>query len=290
MNSDLNDAQVRTLESLVATSSLFGNNITSAVISFEATAVALVPTKDMPVPSGGALGAAFEFGFIQGIQQSDLQCQYWGRSATDGRSIINVTLSHRFEVDTTDAVKPWTKIPGRRSTITPAQTAKPGVHAFRINAKHSDHPQFVLNRFHFVRGPKDILPRRLLLRSVSCQLDFVTIFALFDKAALKFDSISATHWRVKWNHVVTYQERRDPAGASTFTPTVIGPERDTLPSGGSPSAVDSDARDVIAKAQAGGPLLTPEVLNGRLGSSSGRTVTDEEKNDDFDPSFITSAL
>ena len=289
VNADLNDAQIKTLETLVAASALFGNNITSASILFEATAVAFVAQKDMPVPSAGALTQAFEFGFIQGIQQSDLHCEYWGKSATDGRSILHTTLSNRFEVDTTDTAKPFTKLPGRRATVTQAQPGKPGFHAFRINARHQDHPQFQINRFHFVRGPRDILPRRLLLRSVSCQLDFVTIFSLLDKTTAKFSAISATRWRVKWNHIVTYKERFNPGGASDFLPTVIGPDRDLLPSGGNPSLVDSDARDVIAKAQAGAPFLTPEVLNARLTASTGRTLTDEDKNDDFDPSFITPA-
>src|SRR5260370_42441788 len=44
-----------------------------------------------------------------------------------------------------------------------------------------DHPQFSADRFRFFRGPRDLLPRQFLLRSVSCQLDLVTIFSLFDK-------------------------------------------------------------------------------------------------------------
>jgi hypothetical protein len=289
VNSELNDAQLRTLETIADGPSLFGNNITSAVIAFDATAVGFIAHKDMPHPSAANLAAAFEFGFIQGVKESDLHCVYWGKSAADGRTIVHVSLSNRFEVDTTTVTKPFTRLPGRRNTITQIPSAKKGFHAFKIHAKHSDHPQFVINRFRLFRSSHDILPRKLLLRSVSGQLVFVTIFALFEKGASKFDSISATHWRVTWNHTVTYQERTNSSGDSEFLPTVSGPDKDLLPSGGSPSDVNQVARDVIAMAQADGPLVTPDVLNARLHSDSGMTVTDEDRNGDFDPSFITPA-
>jgi hypothetical protein len=289
VNTDLTDNQIKSLERIADGPSLFGNNITNAVITFDATATGFVAQKDMPTPSAGNLAGEVEFGFIQGIKQSNLLCEYWGRSAADGRRFLHITLSNRFEVDTTMAAKPFTKLPGNRSTITPVPSTRNGFHAFKINATHADHPQFQVNRFTFFSGPRDILPRKLLLRSVSCQLNFVTIFSLLDKKASKFDAISATHWSVKWKHTVTYQEKTNSQGNSEFLPKVTGPDKDLLPSGGSPASVDQVARDVIAMAQAGGPLMTPDVLNSRLRSGTGVTSTDEDRNDDFDPSFITRA-
>lgn len=290
VNSDLNDDQVKTLEQTIRDKgSLFGNIITSGVITFDATCVALIPQKQMPVPSVDNLGRAFDFGLIQGVKQSDLHLEYWGKSAVDGRTIVHTTLSNRFEVDTTEAVKPFTRVSGRRFSATLVPSKKKGFHAFKVNSRGFDHPQFSADRFRFFRGPRDLLPRQFLLRSVSCQLDLVTIFSLFDKAASKFDSISATHWRVKWAHTVSYKEKVDSEGKSDFRASVTGPERsDLMPHGGSPSDVDQVARDVIAMAQAGTPLMTPEVLNSRLTAGAGITTTNEDTNPDFDSSFITA--
>ena len=287
VNSELNGLQMAALSRVAEGGGLFGNNITSAAIFFDASATAFVSAKEMPVPTPQALEAAFDFGFVQGIKQSDLHLDYWGLSKSDGVVSVHTSLSNREEVDTAETVKPFTKVAANRCKVTTTQSNRPGFHAFRLHAKHSDHPQFIVNRLQNAQGPHDLLSHKMFLRRADCQLDFSTIFCFRDKKSGKFDGISAAEWRIRWKHVATYQEKRATDGSLEYVPTVSGPDRsDLMPSAGNPAAVGARERNILAIAQAGGPFLTPDALNARMRSASGVTKTFAESNADFDPSFV----
>jgi hypothetical protein len=288
VNSDLNDLQMKSLATIAESGGLFGNIVTGDAISFDVSSTAFVSAKQMPVASPQALQAVFDFGIVQSIRQSDLHLEYWGLDAKQGVVVVHTNLSRRDEVDTSDATKPFTRLASNRCKVAVIKSTRPGFHAFRLHAKHGDHPQFIVNRFQSAQGAHDLLARQMLLRSVDCQLDFSTIFCFREKKSGKFEGITSCDWRIRWKHVLSYEEKAVPGGGMEYVPKdAVGPARsDLLPSSGNAANVDQHARDMLAIAQAGGPFLTPDVLNARMRSSTGVTKTESDDNPDFDKSFI----
>jgi hypothetical protein len=144
---------------------------------------------------------------------------------------------------------------------------------------------FLPNR-QFFKGPKDLVAREHLFRSITHRLDFLTTMVAFDKSAKKFIGISTTGWQANWLHVATYTETlASGTGAKTLSSKVTGPSgKAEMPTGGTPSNVNQTVRDILKTAAGPGPFVNPEVIRQRL---SNPVVSQEDVNPDFDSSFFT---
>jgi hypothetical protein len=286
VNSALNAAQIVSLEQVVKVNNAFGNLVSSEVVTFETTATAHVPIKQMPVASVGELLKNFEFGFVQGMKAGDVHVEYWGRSAKEGRTVVHFDMPNQFEVDTATQAQPFTRVPKARSKVTLLPPIRRGFHSFKIVCGGGDHPQVFLPNRQFFKGTKDFVAREHLFRSITHRLDFLTTMVAFDKAAKKFIGISATGWQANWRHVASYTETlASGTGAKTLTSKVTGPSgKAEMPTGGAPSNVDLSVRSILKTAAGPGPFVNPEVIRQRLSKS---IVSQEDVNPDFESSFFS---
>jgi hypothetical protein len=174
-------------------------------------------------------------------------------------------------------MQPWTHAATGRFKVT--NVTKPGASSLRFKAEadFADHPMLMFP--HTIASHTTPALRRFL-RWVTFTIDFRTIFCFRDKSDGSFTPISATAWRVHFDHLVSYTGD----GANRTVDNRVGAPQ--FPRGGSPSDVKQTDRDILAMAKGGSPFSTPAVLNQRLTDAARRTETDETPNADFDSKFF----
>ncbi|MBC8129425.1 MAG: hypothetical protein H7Y08_03775 [Rhizobiaceae bacterium] len=250
-------------------------------INFHASHVVLFPKKDFPALSAPELKTRFDFGFVQGIRQTTLVVQYWGEHRGHGRTILAINGSNGFEVDTTDATKPFTTFAAGRFTATPHLPQKAGFHAFKIGAKFGDGPLWRLR--HTIDSKSNsssaMMSVKHYIRSISTERYFVSIFCGREKSTGDFTAISATEWQVVHRHTIDYTVKPD----GSLARAVSGPAG-SFPKGGNPASIGPVHKQILAMAKAGAPLLTPVVLDNRVNAGD---RSDEDTNPDFVDSFWT---
>lgn len=257
--------------SLATSGSAFNNFLVFPAILFLAESVALVPANE-------ALSFLnrFEFGFIQGIRWGDVHLDYWGSTASQGRTTVHITMPNMFEVDTDAGMSPWTRAAGSRFQVQKLSGAS-GNSRFKVTSDFSDHPMLMFP--HTLNDAATA--RRHLLRLVQFRIQFRTIFCFRDRTNGAITAISSTNWEVKFDHLVSYSS----GGTVRNVNNRVGPP--FFPGGGSPSNIEQVDRDVVAMAKRGSPLHTPAVLRARLHDPNQTTVTDETPNSDFVQSFFS---
>jgi hypothetical protein len=255
----------------------FNSFLVFPALLFHAESVALVP----PTPNAGAAEARFrsnfEFGFVQGARWGDVHLEYWASTAALGRTIVHISMPNTFEVDTETSVQPWTHAATGRFKVTNVTKRGAGSLAFKAEADFGDHPMLVFP--HTIASHTTPALQRFL-RWVTFTIDFRTIFCFRDKSDGSFTPISATEWRVHFDHLVSYTGN----GANRAVNNRVGDPN--FPRGGNPSIVNQTDRDILAMAKRGSPLLTPGLLQQRLTNAALRTETDETPNADFDSKFF----
>jgi hypothetical protein len=254
--------------SLAAGVAAFNNFLVFPAPLFDAEAVALVPRG-----AEARFRGNFEFGFVQGTTFPSVHLEYWGKTREEGRSIVHIQMPLTFEVDTDPITQPWTRVASGRFKVTNLTSTAAGPLRLKVEASFADHPMIVMP--HTIGTP----PQQRFLRWVKYNRDFRTIFAVRDKSTRSFDAISATRWRVPFDHLIRY---------ISGSPTVdnrVGPPN--FPRGGTPSDIQAADRDILRMATSGGPFVTVATLNARLHDPTFRTETDETPNADFDRSFWT---
>ena len=252
---------------------LFNSGLIPPAIRFSASCLVLGKEK------GGALTApqllsGFEFGFVQGIQQTDVVFEYWGQRAGHGRIVIVITMPGTLEVDTDTGITPWSRAAATRFRVEKGPAAPGKSAGLLVSAEFEDHPLF--HAAHTITAGDD--PSRYL-RSITSKRMFRTVFCYRDKGTKKFEAISSTDWKIEHQHLVKYADK---GKTRTVIDKVVG---HFFPRGGSPSNVSLEDRKLMGMAKAGAPLLTPAILADRFGPGSARTITVEEKNSEFDPMF-----
>ncbi len=260
---------------LAAGSAAFNNFLVFPALLFNAEAVALVPRGADAVAAEVRFRNNFEFGFVQGTAFPSLHLEYWGRTREAGRTIVHIDMPLGFEVDTDPLIQPWTRAASRRFKVRNVTTTASVPLRMKVEADFADHPMVVLP--HTIGAP----PNQRFLRWVNFTRDFRTIFALRDKSNGSFSAISATQWRVKFDHLIRYSGN----GANRIVDNRVGPPN--FPRGGTPSNVEARDRNILGMAQAGAPLVTVSTLNTRLHDPARRTETDETPNPGFVPNFWT---
>lgn len=257
--------------SVAAGTPLFGSGLVPNAVMFFASCV--VTGRDKKPLSAAQLSADFEFGFVQGILHTDIHLDYWGQRKSNGRSVLHITMPGTFEVDTDPATQPWTRVASRRFKVeqAPPKSGRPA--GLKVSASFDDHPVYIFRHTVTEGG----VPR--FLRSVSFRRVFRTVFCFRDKTTGDFEAVSSTDWQIKFNHVVSYSNN----GATRSVTDNSG--GNTFPVGGNPANVNADDRSLMKMAKAGSPLHTPATLSARLGPAGPRTITKEDTNNDFDPSF-----
>jgi hypothetical protein len=256
-----------------AGTSKFNSFLVFPALSFHAEAIALVPRVPNAAAAEVQFRRKFEFGFVQGTTLPSVHLEYWGKTRADGRSIVHISMPPTFEVDTDPSTQPWTRTASSRFKVTNVTKHPSGPMRFKIEADFADHPMVMLP--HTIGTPS--LQR--FIRWVRFTRDFRTIFCVLDKPAGSFDAISATQWRVPFDHLVSYTG----GGSNRKVDNRAGSPN--FPRGGSPSDVHGPERDILAMAGRGAPLVTAAVLDARFKDPARRTETDETPNADFDPSF-----
>lgn len=258
---------------LAAGQSAFNNLLVFPALLFHAEAVVLVSQGTNAIAAEVKFRSSFEFGFVQGTSFPSIHLEYWGSTAAAGRTIVHIGMPLGYEVDTDPLTQPWTHIAANRFKATNV-TAKPaGPLRLKIESEFSDHPMVVLK--HTI----GTAPNQRFLRWVKLTRDFRTIFCAREKATNTFLPISATNWRISFDHWVRYTGN----GANRTVDNKVGPPN--FPRGGTPSNIEQTDRDVVAMAQRGAPFVTHATLFTRLTSASNRTETDETPNTAFDTGF-----
>jgi hypothetical protein len=261
--------------SLAAGGGAFSSFLVFPALLFHAEAVALVPKGSNPQAAEARFRSNFEFGFVQGIRLGDVHLEYWGSTAALGRTIVHITLPNTFEVDTEASIQPWTHMAASRFKVTNVTKANSKSLSFKVEADFADHPMLIFP--HTLSNATSSLRR--FLRWLNFTWDFRTIFSFRDKSDGSFTPISATVWRVRFDHLVSYTGN----GSSRSVNNRIGDPG--FPRGGSPSDEKDTDRNILAMAKRGSPFLTPTVLDRRLHDATLRTETDETPNADFDSAF-----
>jgi hypothetical protein len=180
-----------------------------------------------------------------------------------------------FEVDTDPTIQPWTRAAASRFSVTDVTKQGDTNLSFQVAAEFSDHPLVQFPHTLTFNNPF----KQFFLRWVTFTVDFRTIFTFRDKSDGSFNAISATEWRVHFDHLVSYIGN----GANHSVNNRVGAPG--FPSGGNPSIVSQTDRSILAMAKAGSPFHTQAVLSQRLNDPARWTVTDETPNADFDSTF-----
>ena len=252
----------------------FNNVLVPPALLFSAEAIALVP-KGADGQGGARFRRNFEFGFVQGTSWPSVHLEYWGKTKADGRSIVHIDMPATMEVDTDPAIVPWTRVGASRFQVAQVGSPTSDPLRFKVTADFSDHPMLIFP--HTIGTPA----LKRFVRSVSFTRSFRTIFSVLDKSDGSFTAISATEWRIPFDHIVTYTN----GGTTRTVQNKVGAPN--FPRGGSPSVVDRQDRDILAKAKARTPLVTQSLIDARLKSGVSRSETDNTPNDDFDSSFFS---
>lgn len=231
--------------------SVFSSPLVIPGITFDAQAVALIP----PGPAAEArFRAEYEFGFIQATRFPWALIEYWGKSADDGLTMVQCNMPSGFEIDTDPATQPWTHVPQDRFRITRTGTQPGGSVRLKITAGFSDHP--MINFLHTTVTPDGKLH---FLRKVALEREFRTLFVARHIPTDTFTAVSTISWRIKYDHVVTYQEDGARQSVSNYAGAPDSPRK------GSTRIDDTDLR-ILDMAKAGGPFVTQAELARRLRS------------------------
>jgi hypothetical protein len=260
-------------EALARGRGLWDSFMVPPALSFHAECVALVPKGANPQAAETRFRSNFEFGFVQGISRSPIRMEYWGAIRDHGRTFVSIPMPNTFEVDTAPAIQPWTHMAASRFKVTNVTKAGSTSLSFKVEADFTDHPMLFLRNYLY--GANSQLR---YLRWLTFTTDFRTIFSFRDKSDGSFTPISATEWSVRYNHFLSYSGN----GSSHSIDNRIGSPN--FPRGGNPSIVNNTDRNILAMAQAGTPLLTPQVLDQRLNRRSWQE-TEEAPNADFHAAF-----
>ncbi len=269
---------IQQMEQLLATGgSLFSSGLVFPALSFHAECVVLMPKATSAQFPEQQLRGGFDFGFVQGLKTLDVHLEYWGQIAANGRSVLHINMPKVFEVDTDTSIQPFTRAEASRFDIRNVTQAASTFNSLKVSSDFVDHPMYT-----FVHTVQHTLPSSVtvphFIRLVTFRREFRTVFCFRDKKDGAFTPISATEWAISYNHVVSYSQN----GA---TRTVVSSVTQTFPSGGSPSVVNDTDRTILAMAKAGTPLMTPAILQTRLGPGGSRDVTREDSNANFVPTF-----
>lgn len=271
---------VQSMEQVLANGgSLFASGLIFPAISFHAECIVLMPKETSAQFPELQLRNDFDFGFVQGLKTFDVHLEYWGQIQANGRSILHINMPRVFEVDTDTSIQPWTRAASSRFEIRNMTQAASKFNSLRVSSDFVDHPLYT-----FVHTVQHTLPTGVevphFIRAVVFRREFRTIFCFRNKKDGSFTSISSTDWAINYNQTVSYSQN----GAARTPVNKVGL---SFPSGGSPSNVNETDRQIMAMAKAGSPLMTPAVLQTRLGPAGSRNVTRNNTNPDFVSSFWT---
>jgi hypothetical protein len=265
-------------QTIAAGGSLYGRGLVPPAINFDAECVVLTP-KGSPAPEI-ALRNRYDFGFVQGLSSGDVHLEYWGQIAGNGRTIIHISMPNTFEIDTDTPAQPFTVVPGARFDVRSVPVPGSQSSGVKVTAGFSDHPMYSFPRIMGYKLPGDVLVPHYI-RWVRFTREFRTIFCARDKVAGNFIPISATGWTIDYNHTVSHTNN------GLGDPVVVASTSPSFPLRGSPSQVNATDRKIMGMAQAGAPLLTPQVLASRFNPGNSRSVIQEAPNPDFVSSFWT---
>jgi hypothetical protein len=269
---------IQAMEQVLAVGgALFGSGLVFPALSFHAECVVLLAKQTSAQFPEQQLIGGFDFGFVQGLKSHDIDLEYWGQIAANGRSILHISVPGTFEVDTDVVMQPFTHISAGRFEIRNITQAASQFNSLRVSSDFVDHPMYT-----FLHTVQHTLANSLtvphFIRAVSFKREFRTIFCVRDKKDGTFTAISSTDWVIEYNHHVDYSNH-----GATKTPVSTVSLR--FPTGGNPSNINALDRQIMSMAKAGAPLLTPSLLQTRLGPTGTRTATKEDANPDFVPSF-----
>lgn len=254
---------------------LYGRDDLLSALYFKAECVVLMPKRPAPEIQ---LRNEYDFGFVQGMCNSNIRLEYWGKSPSHGRTIMYHTMPNDFEVDTDLVMKPFTRPAATRFNV--QSVTHPGggqLDALKITAGFEDHPLYSFRHTlpHELLG---VLQFERYIRWVFFRREFRTIFCFRDKRTGAFTPISSTGYFIDYNHRVSYSN-----GGTDKSVTAAGAP--VFPVGGSPSYVNATDRRIMQMAQAGRPLCTQADLKARLLDKTFRSETEEDNNRDWEASF-----
>lgn len=267
------------LETAILAGSLFNSGLLPPALLFHAECVALLSKNEEPFQEA-QFRRKFDFGFVQGIKESNVHLEYWGRVKNFGRTILDLAMPNAFEVDTDASTQPWTRIASTRFEIKDITTVGSAGTSLRISSDFDDHPMYLLP--HTIRHLNNGQPN--LLRRITFRREFRTIFTFQDKVQGDFTPISSTDWDVRYDQIVNYTDNGATRSVTDLNAGHI------FPRGGNPANVNATDREIMGIAKRGNPFNTPPVLQARIsGQSAAQVARDKQTddvNDDFDPTFF----
>lgn len=265
-------------QSMLGGAALFNNPVLGSALFFHAECIVFSPKAGAPQFPEIDLQNRFDFGFVQGIRDSDLHLDFWGRFAEHGRTVVHINMPNSFEVDTDPAAQPFTRVAGSRFKIKNVTETNSQFNFLKVSADFSDHPLYVFD--HTLIHKNNRQPN--FLRSIDFTRTFHTIFCFREKRTGDFTAISSSIWDIRYNQELSYLNK-DPTNRK-ITDKVTG---HVFASGGSPSTVGATDRQILAMAKAGSPFVNRTIAASRMAANApGRTVTTEDKNGDFVQSFF----